>query len=250
MKLKLLIITLILSVFGTMLFAQSSSEEANLYAKEIKIEDQLPSINWLVEKAMLNSPKLKVYDAELEITKQQLLSQKRRWSNYIGVEGGAKYGLFDNLVLTQELGSEELSTATTEQSRYYVGAYLKIPLSNIIDKSNIKTAKAETTKVLHAKQQSVTELKQLIITQYYNIVNAHRTMILRVNAVESYRIQMLRAKLDFEDNQIPVSEYTRLNAMLIDALVSMENAKVEYEMALHILETTIGEKIELKNPEN
>ncbi len=247
---KQLILTFIICIWGSISFAQTESEFANLYIKESHIEEQLPTLAELQEKAIQNSPRLKINDADIIIAKQQLLRQKRDWQNYIGLEGGAKYGLFDNLVLTQELGTEAVSTATTEQSRYYIGAYLKLPMASIFDKSNVKIAKAENQRVLNSKIENTNTIKQLVVTQYYNIVRAHRSVILRVNAVESYRIQMIRAKLDFENSIIPISEYARLNDMLIKALISLEESKVEYEVAIHLLEQTIGEKIELKTLEN
>jgi len=230
--------------------AQTINDILDISDSAISIENRLPSISELQEKAITNSPLLKFYDAEVANKKFQIESEKREWMKNLGVEGGAKYGLFDNLILTQDLGAEELTTAKTEQTRYYFGAFVKIPLSSIADKSNVNAAKSEAQKVRYQKQHSAQELKKLIITLYYDVVRAHRNLIINTNAVESYRVQMLRAKIDFENNLISVSEFARLNDMLLKSIASLEETKIDYKNAFQLLEETIGERIELKSLDN
>lgn len=246
-------ITLIINFIFIVSFtarAQTNNDIINISDSEINIEDRLPTISELQEKALKNSPDIKFYDAEVKVKEFQVKSEKREWMRNLGVEGGTKYGLFDNLVLTQDLGAEELTTAKTEQTRYYLGAFIKIPLSSIADKSNVNAAKSEAQKMRYQKQRSARELKKLIITKYYDVVRAHRNLIIKTNAVESYRVQMLRAKMDFENSQITVSEYARLNDMLLRATISLEETKINYEAAFHLLEEIVGEKIELKSLDN
>lgn len=249
MKHKTLLIIPIFIVSFTAV-AQTNNEIIHTSNSEISIEDRLPSISELQEKAIKNSPIIKFYNAEVDVREFQIISEKRQWMRNMGVEGGAKYGLFDNLILTQDLGADELTTAKTEQTRYYFGAFVKIPLSSFADKSNVNAAKSEAQKMRYQKQQSAQELKKLVITQYYDVVRAHWNLLIKTNAVESYRVQMLRTKMDFENGQITVSEYTRLNDMLLESIISLEETKIDYQAAFYLLEETVGEKIELKNLEN
>ena len=230
--------------------AQLNNDSLGLSDFEFNIEERLPPIAELQEKAINNSPLIKFYNADVEAKEFKTQAAKREWMNNVGIEGGAKYGLFDNLVLTQDLGAEEITTAKTEQTRYYFGAFVKIPLSSIADKSNVNAAKSEAQKMKYQKQQNVKELKKLIISQYYDVIRAHRYLVIRTNAVESYRVQMLRAKLDFENNLISVSEFARLNDMLLNSITSLEGAKIDFETAFRLLEETIGEKIKLKSLNN
>ncbi|QGY45698.1 hypothetical protein GM418_19085 [Maribellus comscasis] len=244
------IVISLLLVWVNVIFAQTYDELLKNTSGGKDITERLPSIAELQAKAIANSPTLKYIDTDIEVKNYQIKTEKRVWMKQVGVETGAKYGLFDNLVISEDIGQGDINTQTTEQTRYYLGVYLKLPLSSVVDKSSINAAKSEVEKVRYQKQKSEQELNELVIKQYYSVVRAHRSIIVKANAVESYRVQMLRAKMDFENNQISVAEYSRLNDMLLNSITSLEDVKIEFEVALQLLEETIGEEIKIKKFEN
>jgi len=180
------------------------------------ITDQLPPLATLQAQAEENSPLLKIHDANIVINQLRVNSEKREWMRSLGFEAGAKYGLFDNLILKEDLGIDEVVANTTEQTRYNIGLYLKIPISSIIDKSRVDLAVAERDRVLLEKEATLKELRQLVIVQYGNIVKAYRNIVILNNSVEVYRVQMVRAEKDFTNGKITVDEFARLNDMLRD----------------------------------
>lgn len=208
---------------------------------------RLPSIATLQEAAILHSPLLKIHDANVIISELKVRSMKRDWMRNLGFEAGAKYGLFDNLIVTGDLGIDQVATNTTEQTRYNVGLFLKIPINSIVDKSNIQIAKTELDKISFERETTIQEIRQLIIVQYNNIVKAFRNMVVQNNAVEVYRVQMIRAEKDFNNGKLSVADYARLQDMLSRAVINYENIKVEYITALQILQETVGVDINLEN---
>lgn len=211
------------------------------------ISMRLPSIAILQAAALEKSPLLKIHDAEIVITQLKVKSIKREWMQSLGFEAGAKYGMFDNLIVTGDLGLDQIATNTTEQTRYNVGVFLKIPLSSIVDRSAVQQAQAELSKVTYQRESTILELRQLIIVQYNNVVKAYRNMVVQNNAVEIYRVQMFRAEKDFANGQITVADYARLHDMLSRAVLNLENIKVEYITAFQLLQETVGENIILEN---
>ena len=211
------------------------------------ISERLPPLSELQEKAIANSPTIKYFDLEVDLRNIQIKTEKREWMKNLGVETGAKYGLFDNLVLTQDLGYNDIATTTTEQTRYYLGAYLKFPLSTFADKTNVQAAKVEANKAKMQQLQNINNLRQMVIVQYNNVIRAHRNLIIRLDAVEIYRIQKMRAETDFSNNQINVAELARLTDMLSKAVSAVEDSKIEFQTAIQVLEEMVGEKINLKN---
>lgn len=209
------------------------------------IADQLPPLATLLSQAEENSPLLKMHDANLLINQMKVNSEKREWMRSLGIEAGAKYGLFDNLILKEDLGTDEVIANTTEQTRYNLGIYLKIPISAIIDKSRVDLAVAERDRVYLEKEATLKELRQLIIVQYGNVLKAFRNIVILNNSVEVYRVQMVRAEKDFTNGKITVDEFARLNDMLSRSTANLEEAKVEYFVALKLLEETVGVKIKI-----
>jgi outer membrane protein TolC len=246
-KKGILLIVLIFLLGNGVVKAQTYSEliSNTLTGKDITL--RLPPISELQSSAIENSPLLKIYNADVVISELKVKSAKREWMRSLGFEAGAKYGLFDNLIVTGDLGIDYVATNTTEQTRYNFGVFLKIPLSSVIDKSGVQLAKVELDKISYQREASISELRQLIIIQYNNIVKAYRTIVVQNNAVELYRVQMIRAEQDFNNGKITVAEYARLNDMLSRAVINLENAKVEYVTAIQLLEETVGVEINLLN---
>ncbi len=211
------------------------------------ITERMPGLSELQELAIEYSPLLKFYEADEKVGDYVVMSKKREWMSAFGFEGGARYGLFDNLIITEDLNSLGSSTQTTEQTRYYLGAYVKIPLSSIIDKSSVLQAKAEKDKIRFQKEVGIQDLRELVIIRYNNVIKEYRKLVVQTNLVESYRIQNLRAETDFQNGQIDVYEYIRLQDMVSSAIMDLETAKIDFRSAFQILEETIGTKIKLKD---
>jgi phage gp16-like protein len=76
-------------------------------------------------------------------------------------------------------------------------------------------------------------------------VKAYRNIVILNNSVEVYRIQMIRAEKDFTNGKLTVDEYARLNDMLSRATANLEDTKVEYFVALKLLEETVGVNIKI-----
>ncbi len=247
MKLPRIIAFSIVFLVSTSGWAQTYDELLANTSSGIDFADRLPPLAELQAQAIENSPIFKMLDADVSIGEYKVKEEKREWMHSMGIESGARYGLFDNLIITQDLGLVESNTQTTEQTRYYVGAFIKIPISAIIDNSNVKTAVAEKEKLQYQREARIQELRQLIIVRYNNVILEYRGILIKSNAVESYRVQRLRADEDFKNGKINVYEYARLEDMLSKAVLSLEEGKLNFTTAFQILEETVGVKINLKN---
>lgn len=242
-------IFLLLPLFFLLVLAGNSQTYEEILAKSangVDISDKLPSLAELQQIAIEHSPVLNILNADVRIGEYTVKQEQRKWMADLGFEGGARYGLFDNLLVSNSFGNLESKLATTEETRYYIGAFLKIPIADIFDKSNVKTAKAENEKLIYQREASIKELRQLIILRYNEVIKAFRKVIINTNSVETYRMQMIRAKVDFNNGKINIAEYARLDYMLSKALVDLEDAKLDYSSAFQILEETVGVKIKLK----
>lgn len=241
---KQFILTVFLLVFVTVVSGQTYDELIKETGRK-DITELLPPLSELQEMAIQNSPIFKMLDADVELGEFKVKEEQREWMRAIGFEGSVKYGLFDNLILSQDMGLNETSTSTTEQTRFSMGLYAKIPLSSIIDKSNVKTAKAEKDRLRFQRQVRIQELRQAIIIRYNKVIGEYRSLVLKQKSVENYRAQVMRAKIDFQNGKLDLAEYVRLDNMLSNAVLELEKTKVEYLTALQILEETVGAKLKL-----
>lgn len=225
--------------------AQTSNEDIGQSIIENEIMEMLPPLRNLQDSAEMNSPLLKMYDSDIIIQEMKVKLERREWMDYLGFEASVKYGLFDNLLIVEDLGLTESQTNTSEQMRYTLGVLFRIPLSAFADNNNISIAREEKEKLKLKKENTLKELRQLVIIQYYNIVKAHKKMAIYSQDVEVYRVQMIRAEKDYENRQIEVSEFARLHDLSSQALANLEESKAEFATALQILQETVGVKIKL-----
>lgn len=227
--------------------AQTYEELLEITTDGKDITERLPGLSELQQLAIENSPLLKLYESDEKVGDYIVQFKKRTWMNDFGIEGGARYGLFDNLIITEDLGALGSNTQTTEQTRYYIGVYAKVPLSTLIDKSSIHQAEAEKDKIRYQKEVGIQGLKELVISRYYNVVKEYRRLLIQTNLVENYRVQNLRAETDYNNGHMEVYEYVRLKDMVSKASMDLETAKIDFKNSFQILEQIIGVKIKLKN---
>ena len=227
--------------------AQTYNDIIDQSLRENDIIKLLPPLQSLIDSSATHSPLLKIHDSNIIIQQLRIKSEKREWMQSLGFEAGARYGLFDNLILKEDLGINDLAASTTEQTRYNLGLFLKIPLSSLADKSKIHIAQIEVDKLRYEKEESLRNLKQLIIVQFYNVVKAHKAMVVKTGDLEMYRVQMLRAETDYINGNLEISEYARLRDISSKSLIDLENSKIEFITALQLLQETSGIKITLKS---
>ncbi|MDT0605793.1 TolC family protein [Croceitalea rosinachiae] len=227
-------------------FGQSLNDFVNKGLEDNDISQRLPQLDTLITIAKNNSPRLKFFDSDFEYWDGQITLEKRAWLNNINLDAAYGYGIFDNLSDQQIAGDPGSQTLfSTEQSRYTVGASIKLPLSSIFNRGRkIKNAKAEADKSKYQKDFAEWELEQLIVRQYNDLIKAHRLFFISNSIVESYKVQAVRADKDFANGAINVTEYTRLQQMLNQAISAFESQRSEFLIALKSLEGTVGIKIE------
>ncbi len=225
--------------------AQSIDEFVKKGLEQNDISQRLPSLESLIEIAKKNSPRLKFFDADYEYWDGQITLARRDWLRNINLEATYGYGVFDNLSNQQIAGDPGSQTLfSTEQSRYTLGASIKLPLSSIFNRNReIKNAKAEADKSKYSKEYAIWELEQLIVRQYNDLIKAHRLFFISNSIVETYKVQSIRAEKDFTNGIINVAEYTRLQQMLNQAISSFESQRAEFIIALKSLEGTVGIEI-------
>lgn len=237
--------------FALLLFtATVNSQSINDFVKKgletNDISKLLPPLDSLMDKAKLNSPRLKFFDADHEYWDGTVELERRAWLNNINLEAGYGYGIFDNLTMQQLAGDVTAGQAlfSTEQSRYTVGASIKLPLASIFNRNRkIKNAQAEADKSKYQKDYAIWELEQLIVRQYNDLVKAHRLFFISSSIVETYNVQSIKAEKDFTSGVISITEYTRLQQMLNQAISTFESQRAEFLIALKSLEGTVGLKI-------
>lgn len=216
---------------------------------EEEIEDYLPPLQTLIDSTISNSPLLKQKNSAAIISSLNTESVQKHWSKYIGINSNVKYGLFDNLIL-REGDNDNLNTGlvnTTQQTRYSGGIYIKLPLQELIDRKNkVKIAKEEEKIAEYKYQQEKKDLRKLVIKKYNNLLLNQKLLKVKNNYVQNVKIQKQMAEQKFKNNEIEISQLTKLSSMYAKALTEYESAKSDFDNAYMILQEIVGMKFKLK----
>lgn len=221
---------------------QSINDFIDKGLKENDISKKLPPIDTLVHMAKVYSPFVKVTVSEQQYRDGVVSAEQRAWLEYINLEAGYSYGIFDNLSNQQIAGDPGSQTLfSTEQSRYNVGVSLRLPLSAIVNRSaRIKSAKGEAKKARFETEVAEMELEQKVVELYNDLLKTHRLFFISGSIVDNFRVQSIRAEKDFANGVINVTEYTRLQQMMNQATMNFELQRSEFISSIMALESIIG----------
>ncbi|SFU46589.1 Outer membrane efflux protein [Pustulibacterium marinum] len=221
--------------------------------KSLEVTDfsvRIPTIDSLKVLAEQNSPLLKYYEMDVEYAAANVSLARTKWMDYIYGDAVYNYGMFN--YLSDETSSGDLtlvdqSLINTETSRYTVGVSMKIPISAFFNrKKNIRAEKALEERAKYRRAATVREIERELILNYNDLLKAHRLMFIAGTIVDTYKIQSLRAKTDYENGLISLSEYTRLQQQMNQSFKEFERERANFLLAFMYLENTIGTKLEIK----
>jgi len=236
--------TFILICISSVAFSQGNARLMDKVSAGMNISDLLMSLREMEELAVQNSPLLKLQDADILISELKVKSEKREWLSYFRADGSVKYGLFDNLIVTEDVNTAS-ATSTTEQTRYSAGVSVQIPFNLVGNKIKVKQARAELNKAHFQRESTLRELKKLVIIQYSNVLKAQKRMLIFISKYESLKIQMMDIELNYKNGKINIKDYTNTKNVLLDSELALEEMKIELTVALNILEETVGVKFNL-----
>lgn len=246
MNIKCILLFTLLSI--VLVSAQSKTDFISEKLNANDISKIIPSLDSLIEKAITNSPKLKYLDTDVAYWEIEGEATKNNWLNFVTLGSSYNYGIFDNLSNQQLAGDPTANQflISNEQTRYNLGASLQIPISAIVNrKKQIKSAKLEVEKAAYNKLVGENELVELVITRYNNLIREHRMFIITNSMLDAATVQSLEVDKNYKNGIISVSEYTRLNQMLNEAIRSNESQRSAFILSLRLLENSIGSKINI-----
>lgn len=229
-------------MFASFSFAQSLNEFIEEGLKQNDISKKLPPLDTLVAMAQKHSPFIKVTLNEQQYRDGVVSSEQRAWLEYISLGASYNYGVFDNLSNSQIAGDPTSQALfSSEQSRYQFGVTLNLPLSAIINRrANILSAKGEAKKARFQTEVAEMELEQRVVSLYNLVLKLHRMFFLANTMVDNSRVQSIRAEKEFSNGIISINDYTRIQQMLNQANMNLEQQRSDFVDALMALEHLTG----------
>ncbi|MBV5343472.1 TolC family protein, partial [bacterium] len=89
----------------------------------------IPSLEVCIQSALTNSPLLKANEQQIEKLLEEIKIKKKSWLDYVQIDANSRYGLFNQLTLSESTGGADIAVQQAkEQFNYFAGLSIKLPL--------------------------------------------------------------------------------------------------------------------------
>jgi len=211
------------------------AQDTNSY----NLVSNLPPLQVLIDSALIKSPYLKYQNAEIIKQQFKLRIAKQDWSKNIGFSGDVIYGTWDHMTMNPNAGTTSISTQA--ETRYGAGLYLRLPLSDALTrKSTVEIARLELEEAKAIKEQKVVEIRNLVISQYNQVVLNQSLLIILNKNRQSCEVQLKLIEKQFLNGQATVEELSRVTDIYYNSLVEYERVKSDLNTAYLLLQELVG----------
>ncbi|MBN2636621.1 MAG: TolC family protein [Prolixibacteraceae bacterium] len=241
-SIRITILFIFVLLYPAITSAQDSVAIQNFLSEDIT--DQIPPLHVLIDSAIEHNPLVDFRDLQIILNRCKLRAEQSYWMRNIGIQADVRYGTFNVFSTnTAEGQTPDLTATQNVQTNYGIGAYIKFPLQDFINRKNqIEMARAEMAQAESMLEQQRREVRQMVITQYNDLVLKQRLLRLRLDYNETSLINLQMAETQFRNGVIPISEYSRLSEMAARSQSDYETVRVEFITAYLILEEIVGYK--------
>jgi outer membrane protein TolC len=225
-----------------LLFFQNSYSQ-NIQTDSIakSTEIIIPPLEIILDSAIRKNPSVKFRILDIVAKNAVLRSEKNYWLRNLGVQADTRYGTYDNFALNNNTQSTTILNSTSRQMNYGVGLYLKFPFVDIVDRRNqIIRASAEVEQARSMVEVQETELTQLIIRLYEDLILKQRLLNIQSLAIGNARVNMEMIETEFRNGIITVTEYVRVSDIVTRAESDYEKAKTDFTSAKMVMEEIAG----------
>ena len=205
----------------------------------------LPDLNVFVDGALAKNGMLNYRKLDLEVRESDVKTQRRLWTQNMGIRGDVRYGTFNNFVTNVEGIDNSAITTISEQVNYGIGLYIQLPFFDIFNTNN----QTKRAKVQVAQAQSLVEdqqliIRELVIRQYEDLQLKFELLKIHSTNYGNAKVNMEMVEKEFRNGQVIVYEYVRLGDITARIQTDYEKAKSDFLLAKQVLENTSGISIQ------
>jgi outer membrane protein TolC len=214
------------------------------------ITKKIPSLDVLIDSALINSHRLKYWDKEIKITEYELKSIKRDWSKSVTLQGMVSEGAWTSLVFIQdEYGNEVGTLGTTNQGRQTVSINLRLPILDLWDRGNlIKIGKMRVERNMEKMLEDRQNIRANVINLYNDLIIQQNMLKLDIDNIEFSELTAEMADREFQNGKIGLDDLSRIRDNLARARYRYVDSKTGFINAYVMLQELTGIKFnELNN---
>jgi len=219
----------------------NGQEENNKKPYELDI----PLLPILIDSALAKNKMLEYRRLEIDAKTYHAKSKAKNWTRYMGFQGGAQYGVFDNFSTSDQVNitTNDVNSSLL-QWNFNIGVFLKIPIFGIINnKANNTIADVEIEQARSLHGSLIEEIIDDVIKLYEDLILRQELLEINAKNYANGRVNFEMIQKEFENGHISVTEYVRVSDVITKLTIEYEKSKSYFFQAKKLLENKVGFKI-------
>lgn len=248
MKRFLLVIFLLNFIFIAGAQVKINSDSLKSVDNEMSMKGLLiPDMNECIQSALKSSPLLQASDVEVEKLLEEIKIKKKSWLDYVQIDANARYGLFNQLTLTEQTGgSPDIAIQSNkEQLNYFAGLTIRLPISYF---ANNKREQKILKQSIHESELKREELKReiarLVVTEYFKLKRLYEILDVNQNNLQTAQIDFLKAKSEVKGGMLGMTEFAAISTAYTKAVDAFISTKNEYYSQFYIIKILTGTNLQ------
>jgi len=208
----------------------------------------IPDLDVCIQSALNNSWLVKANQLEIEVLLEEIKIKKKSWLDNIQIEANTRYGLFNQVSLSQEVGSTATDIAlqsAKEQFNYFAGLTLKLPLSYFSTKKSEQKIKNINIKDVELKREDLKkEISKVIITEYFKFKTFSELLDAHQNNLQTAQLDYLRGKSEVKAGMLGLTEFAAMSNAYTKSLDAFTATKNDYYAQFYLLKLLTGTNLQ------
>src|SRR5690606_22269443 len=202
----------------------------------IPIDEQLPSLDSLIEMAVVHNPTVKLNQELVGIAADKVKLERNSWTEM--VRGYYDYSAGNQSLVVTGVQSSDLNNLT---NGYRAGINISLPLYQLTTrKMRVRVQQQELAATEFKTQEVAIEVARLVIEEYNNVIAGQKLMKNQSEMVELARSNFQLAEADYRTGNMEGAVFIRNAEILSLAKANYENARKDFFIAVQKLELLIG----------
>lgn len=246
---KHLLILIGLLFFTVIVVAQTSVENDSLidgfdYSKTENFV--IPELSVCIDSALNNSPLLKATKPQLGAVLEDIKINKKTWLDFFLIEGNVRYGLYNQLTMTQQTATPDIAIQSAkEQLNYFAGITVRIPLSYFINnKKERKKLEYNLQEIAFKQDELKLEIRKVIVKEYFTLKRLQDLISVHLNNLQTAQIDLFKSKNDLKAGMVTMTEYAASSSAYTKAIDAFLSVKNDYYTQFYILNILIGTNLQ------
>lgn len=197
--------------FSNACIAQDTKLESDSLISDLKI----PELDKLIDSALIHSPLLQMSDMQIAQLVEKIKIENKSWSNYFTLDANAKYGLYNDLTITDN------NTTTTQNSvsipssskkfNYFVGVSFSFPFTDIFTKKNrIKIINENIDEIKYRREGTISEIRQLVVSEYFTLIYLSKSLKVNQTVLQTLSTSLMKSERDIQSGLITMDNFNTI----------------------------------------